>query len=143
MNKVRIAAFAALILFPLAGFAADKKSPPPEVKTLLAAQGEKNMLPGGGWFAWKFTGKPKLGTVIVRVELFGKDGKPAKDLEFVGESGMPAMRYHDSGPVKFQLNKKGYYLLPVDVVMAGEWQLVIRVKKAKKEIYAGKVLFSV
>jgi hypothetical protein len=44
--------------------------------------------------------------------------------------------------VKFQLNKKGDYLLPVELVMPGEWSVLIRVKSGKEEIYAGQVLFT-
>jgi len=139
----------ALLILSLAcagAHAADRPSaaaPAPAKPELLAAEGKKNMLPDGGWFTWRFAEKPKLGTVIVKVQVFDKAGARVKPYEIAGESGMPSMRYHDSGPVKFQLNKKGDYLLPVNVVMAGEWQLIIRVKKGKKEIYAGKVLFSV
>jgi predicted small lipoprotein YifL len=109
----------------------------------LAAEGGKNALPDGGWFTWNFSEKPKLGMVVVKVRLFDKNGAAVKNCEVVGESGMPSMRYHDSGKVKFQLNKKGDYLLPVDVVMPGEWQVTIRLNRDGKEIYAGKVVFSV
>jgi hypothetical protein len=108
----------------------------------LAPEGKKNQLPGGGWFTWRFAEKPKLGTAIVKVQLFDKSGARAKDLEFIGESGMPSMPYHDTGPVKFQLSKKGDYLLPVDILMAGEWELIIRVRQEKREIYAAKVVFA-
>lgn len=110
---------------------------------MLAAQGKKNPLPGGAWFTWKFDKKPQLGTAFVKVQVFNKDKKRDTSYEVIGESGMPSMRYHDTGPVKFQLNKKGDYLLPVDVLMAGEWELVIRVTKDGREIYAGKVDYSV
>ena len=56
---------------------------------------------------------------------------------------MPSMRYHDSGPVKFQLNRKGDYLLPVNIVMAGEWEVLIRLLDGKAKIYEGKVLFTI
>ena len=110
---------------------------------LLSATGERNELPGGGWFTWKFAEKPKLGTMIVKVQVFNAEGKQETTCALVGESGMPSMPYHDSGPVKFQLNKKGDYLLPVDVVMPGEWAVVIRVRRNAKELYAGKVLFNI
>ena len=109
----------------------------------LAEAGKNNMLPSGGWFTWKFDKKPKLGTLIVIVQAYSKDGKRDTSYEITGESGMPSMHYHDSGKVKFQKNKKGDYLLPMNVVMTGEWRIVLRVKKAKKEIYAGQILFSI
>ena len=108
----------------------------------LAPQGEKNLLPNGGWFTWKFSEKPKLGTVIVKVQVFDKDGKQATPYTITGDSGMPEMPAHDANAVAFQLNKKGDYLMPVNIVMTGEWRVIIRVKQDKSEIYAGKVIFS-
>lgn len=148
MKKI-IALAVVLSLFPFAASAALKKAAPAgkPVKAAaalqdLASEGKKNALPDGGWFTWQFAKKPKLGTAIVKVQAFDKAGNRAKPYEIIGESGMPSMPYHDSGPVKFQLNKKDDYLLPVDLVMPGEWQVVIRVRKDKKEIYAGKILFT-
>ena len=109
----------------------------------LAQAGKKNSLPGGGWFTWKFDNKPKLGTCIMIIQAYSKDGRRDTSYELIGDSGMPSMPYHDSGAVKFKKNKKGNYLLPVDVVMPGEWRVIVRVKKDKKEIYAGEVLFNI
>jgi len=117
-------------------------APAPAGPALLAAPEEKNQLPDGGWFTWRFAEKPKLGTAIIKVQAFDKSGARVNAYELIGEYGMPSMRYHDSGPVKFQLNKKGDYLLPVELVMPGEWSVLIRVKSGKEEIYAGQVLFT-
>lgn len=137
-----------LIVAVLAALAAcgGKDAPPPPAQAapgVLAAQDERMALPGGGWFAWRFTEKPKLGTPIARVQVFDKDGTQVTAYEVIGEYGMPSMRYHDSGPVKFQLNKKGDYLLPVNIVMAGEWELKIRVMNGKEKLYEGAVLFTI
>lgn len=117
--------------------------PAQEGPAALAAEGEKNPLPGGGWFTWRFAEKPKLGTPIAKVQVFDKAGARVTSYEVIGEYGMPAMRYHDSGPVKFQLNKKGDYLLPVNIVMTGEWELKIRVMNGKEELYEGAILFTI
>ncbi|OGR64851.1 MAG: hypothetical protein A2X31_12015 [Elusimicrobia bacterium GWB2_63_22] len=110
---------------------------------LLAPAEEKISLPDGGWFTWRFAEKPKLGTAILKVQAFDKSGARVNAYELIGEYGMPSMRYHDSGPVKFQLNKKGDYLLPVNIVMAGEWEVLISVKSDKETLYAGKLLFTI
>jgi len=122
---------------------AAKEQETPAEPVALAREGKKNMLPDGGWFTWKFDKKPQLGTAFVKVQIFSKDKKQVSTYEVLGESGMPSMPYHDTGAVKFQLNKKGDYLLPVDVVMGGEWKLVIRIKKDGKELFAGKVIYNV
>ncbi len=41
------------------------------------------------------------------------------------------------------MNKKGDYLLPVNVVMPGEWEVVLNFLKDKKPIYTGSVRFNV
>lgn len=108
----------------------------------LAASGDKNPLPGGGWFTWEFDKKPQLGTLIVKIRAYGKDGKQQSPFKITGESGMPSMRAHDSGPAPFQLNRKGDYLLPVDVVMPGQWRITVRVSKDGSEISAGEIDFA-
>ena len=134
----------AVILFsvlavPLPAVTAQGRAPQsekhvPAAPQNLAPQGKKNLLPGGGWFTWKFDKKPGLGTLIIKVQAFSKDGKREKSYAITGECGMVSMREHDSGVKKFLLNKKGDYLMPADVVMPGEWEVVIRVKKDGKEI---------
>ena len=109
----------------------------------LAPEGKKNELPGGGWFTWKFDKKPQLGPVIIKIQVYSRDKKKDSSYGITGESGMSYMREHDSGSVKFQLNKKGDYLLPVNVVMAGEWFVVIRIRHYGREIFAGKAIFNV
>ena len=126
-----------------AAMSADRSAvPPPVTLPDLTPQGEKNMLPGGGWFTWKFSEKPKLGAVIVKVQVFDKDGKQGTPYTITGDSGMPEMPAHDANGVIFQLNKKGDYLMPVNIVMTGEWRVIIKVKTDKTEIYAGKAIFS-
>ncbi|MCX5792050.1 MAG: hypothetical protein NTY45_07520 [Elusimicrobia bacterium] len=128
---------------PAAGAGQAASVPAAPGPALLAPAGDRNQLPGGGWFTWKFSEKPKLGTIIAKVQVFTSSGERDTSYEVTGESGMPSMRDHDSGPVKFQTNRKGDHLLPVNIVMAGEWQLLIRLQKDKTEAYAGKVLFSI
>ncbi len=124
-----------------------KDAPPPPAaqasQGTLAAQDERMALPDGGWFTWRFAEKPKLGTPIARVQVFDKSGAQAAAYDVIGEYGMPSMRYHDSGPVKFQVNKKGDYLLPVNIVMAGEWELKIRIMKGTEKLYEGAVFFTI
>lgn len=109
----------------------------------LAGEGKKNALPDGYWFTWQFDKTPQLGTSIMKIRVFDRDGRQNTAFEVFGETGMPSMREHDTGPVRFQTNKKGDYLMPVNVVMPGGWQIVVRIKRAGKEIFAGKVNFRV
>ncbi|OGS53338.1 MAG: hypothetical protein A3J79_04050 [Elusimicrobia bacterium RIFOXYB2_FULL_62_6] len=126
---------------PGAGTAAQSATVPLTIPA-LPAEGVKENLQGGGWFTWKFAEKPKLGSVIVKVQAFNKDGSRNTACEIIGETGMPSMRAHDLS-TGFVKNKKGDYLMPFDLVMPGEWQVVIRIKEGGKEIYAGQVLFNI
>ncbi|MCM2266421.1 MAG: hypothetical protein NDI60_01455 [Elusimicrobiales bacterium] len=150
MRKTAPVLYSLVVLAFLAG-CGKQEAPRPAVSagsareegaSLLSA-GEKISLPDGGWFTWRFAEKPKLGTPIAKVQVFDKAGAQVTAYEVIGEYGMPSMRYHDSGPVKFQLNKKGDYLLPVNIVMAGEWELKIRIMTGKEKIYEGAVLFTI
>lgn len=144
MKKIILAAAVAMFSFSgVCSRAGEKPAPKASGISVLADEGEKNPLPDGGWFTWQFDKKPKLGSLIVKVRVFKKDGARNTAYVITGETGMPEMSAHDSGRVKFVKNKKGDYLLPFDVVMPGDWQVVIRVKQGKKEIYAGKILFNI
>jgi hypothetical protein len=121
----------------------------------LPGQGpdDYELLPGAGktckigedyTFKYEFAEKPKMGTAILRVELFDKDGARAIDLEIVGSSDMPEMRgAHASSDVPFKLNKKGVYLLPVNVVMPGEWEVRLVFRRGETILYRARLVFNV
>ena len=154
MKKINLFILAASLAIPSFAQAAPKPGPASRTKTPrvaviplkpvdLKSEGKKYELPDGGWFTWQFDKKPQLGPAIIKVQVFTKDKNRDSSYEITGESGMPAMHDHDSGPVKFQLNKKGDYLLPVNVVMTGKWEVVIRIRRYDRELFAGKVSFNV
>jgi len=63
-------------------------------------------------------------------------------MEITGNYGMTTMKgEHDSGNVKFQLNKMKNYLLPVNIAMPGKWELKFIINNKGKEIFRGKILF--
>jgi len=109
----------------------------------LSSVGKHNILPSGGYFTWRFDKEPKIGSVIVIIQAYSKAGKKENPYKITGEYGMPEMHAHDSGPIAFQLNKKGDYLLPVEIAMPGEWRITIRIKQAGKQILIGYIEFAV
>lgn len=114
------------------------------VFTDLPDAGKKIWIRGTLYFTWKFDKKPKLGTAFLKVQLFDKTGAQVTTLNIVGSSDMPAMKgAHDSGDVPFKLNKKGDYLLPVNVVMPGEWEVKLVFLKGKEPVYRGRITFKV
>jgi hypothetical protein len=118
---------------------AAEKSPGPLLKA-----GQKNWIGEEYYFVYNFDKKPQMGTIIMKIQVFSKDGKQDSSLEISGSADMPSMRgAHSTGEQPFRLNNKGDYLLPVNVVMPGEWELVLNFQKDKKPVYAGSVRFNV
>ena len=153
-----MAALGLLVLFPAAFAAAQPagsccnspglspsgpKAQEPEFKDLPKA-GKKCWIGEVYYFLYEFDKTPKMGTAILKVQLFDKDGKQVTDLDITGQSGMPSMRgAHDSGEVAFKLNKKGDYLLPVNVVMPGDWEVLLTFSRTKIVLFRGRLTFNV
>jgi len=110
----------------------------------LPGQGKKCWIGDSLYFVYKFNARPKMGTTILKVQVFDKKGKKLTRLSIAGSFDMPSMRgAHDSGDVQFKLNKKGDYLLPVNVVMPGGWEVNMTFSEGDKPIYRGSLRFEV
>ncbi|MHB8094300.1 MAG: hypothetical protein ACYDH0_05090 [Candidatus Aminicenantales bacterium] len=95
-------------------------------------------------FTYEFDKTPKMGTVILKIQLFDTSGEQTTALGITGRADMPAMAgAHDSGEVAFKLNKKGDYLLPVSVVMPGEWEVRLVFSKGEDVVFRGRFKFDV
>lgn len=120
-------------------------APPSPAKVVyqpLPKPGEKISLDADHYFTYGFSSQPKLGTAIMRVEIFTRDGK--RDTSFVvrGDADMPSMRgAHAMGDHDFSLSAKGVYLLPVRLVMPGDWEIRFTFLKKEKAIFHGAYLF--
>jgi hypothetical protein len=144
MNKVftqRLAQFllmAVLFVFAAAGsLRAEEKYEP-------LAEGKKYEVGTDYSFEYHFDKKPQLGIVIVKVQVADKEGKKNSSLKITGDSGMPSMPgHHDSGEKEFKLNKEGDYLLPVDVVMPGDWAVKVVIRQGEHVLYRGAIRFDI
>jgi len=106
--------------------------------------GQKHWIGEDYYFVYNFDKRPQMGTIIMKIQVFTKDGKQDTSLEITGDTDMPSMKgAHGTGNQLFKMNKKGDYLLPVNVVMPGEWEVVLNFLKDKKPIYTGSVRFNV
>ena len=106
--------------------------------------GKKVSLEGGYYFIYGFDKKPKLGTVIMKVEIFAADGTKTTTLEVKADADMPSMRgAHATGDKPFAVSKKGDYLLPINIVMPGEWEIKLTISKEGKVIFRGRHNFDV
>jgi nitrogen fixation protein FixH len=50
---------------------------------------------------------------------------------------------HDTGEVAFKLNQKGEYLLPVDIMMPGDWDVRLIFRKDDTIIHRASITFDV
>lgn len=110
----------------------------------MPSLGKKVPLENGAYLIYGFDKKPKMGTVIMKVEVYTPDGKRDTSLEVLADAGMPSMRgAHETGDQPFKLSRKGDYLLPVNIAMPGEWEIRLTVKKDGKVIFRGSHKFDV
>jgi hypothetical protein len=106
--------------------------------------GKKVTIDNDHYIIYGFDKKPKLGTVIMKIEIFMQDGKKDTSFEVLGDSGMPSMKgAHETGEQPFSLSNKGAYLLPVNIVMPGDWEIRITIMKGGKVIFRGSHQFDV
>ncbi|MBP7707224.1 MAG: FixH family protein [Candidatus Aminicenantes bacterium] len=110
----------------------------------LPKSGKKCWIGEVNYFTWEFDKTPKMGTAILIVKLYDKDGKRVSDLAVTGRSDMPSMRgAHDSGEVAFKTNKAGDYLMPVSIVMPGDWEVLLTFSRNGIVIFRGRIAFDV
>ena len=110
----------------------------------MPGPGKKIPIEGGYYLIYSFDKKPKLGMVIMKVEIFTGEGKKYTSLEAKGDAGMPSMKgAHETGDRPFTVSKKGDYLLPVNIVMPGDWEIRLTLLKEGKVIFRGRYNFDV
>jgi hypothetical protein len=110
----------------------------------MPGPGKKVSIGKDYYFIYGFDKKPSMGTVIMKVEVYTKDGKKDVFMEMKGDAGMPSMRgAHETRERAFSLSKKGAYLLPIDIVMPGDWEIRLTFIKAGKVIFRGSYQFDV
>jgi hypothetical protein len=110
----------------------------------MLSPGKKVPIGSGHYLIYGFDKKPKLGTIIMKIEIYTQDGNKDTSFEILGDSGMPSMKgAHETGEQLFKLSNKGAYLLPVNIVMPGDWEIRITIKKDGKVLFRGSHQFDV
>jgi hypothetical protein len=110
----------------------------------MPGPGKKVFIGKDYYFIYGFDKKPKMGIVIMKVELYTGDGKKETSLEVKADAGMPSMKgAHETGERFFKLSKTGDYLLPIDIVMPGDWEIRLTILKEGKVIFRGSYQFDV
>jgi hypothetical protein len=110
----------------------------------LPGPGKKVPIGEGYYLIYGFDKPLKMGRVIMTVEVFTSEGKKDTSMEVKADADMPSMRgAHATGDRPFQLSKKGDYLLPISIVMPGDWEIKLTVLKGGKVIFRGRFNFNV
>lgn len=110
----------------------------------MPGPGKKVAIGNNYYFIYGFDKQPQMGTVIMRVEVYTMNGKKETSLEIKGDAGMPSMRgAHETGDQLFKLSKNGVYLLPIDIVMPGDWEIRLTFLKDGKVIFRGSHQFDI
>ncbi len=88
-------------------------------------------------FIYNFVERPKVGDVILKIQLNNHTGDGIK---VYTEYDMPSMRgHHASGKVEFKRNRSGDYVLPIHFAMPGDWEIRLYFEQNEKEIYSGVI----
>lgn len=143
MKLLTLIAILATILIAPFNFADAATNPPiREGYQLLPPPGKKVPLGENHYFIYGFDKPPKISTCIIKVEIFTRDGKQDTSFKVKGDADMPSMRgAHKSGDKPFSLSKKGAYLLPVRLVMPGDWEVNFIFEKNNRAVLRGVYLF--
>jgi len=129
-------------------------APSPSIQTVAAKSeivfkpipkpGKKYDIDADTYLIYEFNEKPKMGTAFLKIQIFNRKGDKITPFTITGRSDMPSMRgAHDSGNVEFKLNRKNDYLMPVNVVMPGDWEVRVTIQKDGKPVYYGSITFDV
>ena len=106
--------------------------------------GKKVPIGNGYYLIYGFDKRPKMGMVIMKAEVFTAEGKKDTTFEVKADAGMPSMSgAHETGDKAFSLSNKGDYLLPINIVMPGDWEIRLTVSKEGKVIFRGRYNFNV
>jgi hypothetical protein len=110
----------------------------------MPGPGKKVAVGSDYYLIYGFDKKPKLGAVILKVEIFTKEGKKDTSFEVKADAGMPSMKgAHDTGDRPLKLSQKGDYLGPISIVMPGDWEIRLTLAKEGKVIFRGSYQFDV
>lgn len=108
----------------------------------LPKPGARVPLAANSFFTYGFTKQPKLGMRIMKVEIFTREGKRDTSFTVKGDADMPSMRgAHSTGEQDFAISAKGEYLLPVNLVMPGDWEVRLSFTKKGQTLLRGAYLF--
>jgi hypothetical protein len=110
----------------------------------VAGPGKKVKINDDYVFTYEFSQKPQMGTVILIIKVYDKKGTQVVPFAVSGRTDMPSMRgAHDSGEVAFRTNRVNNYLLPVNIVMPGDWEVRVTFSLNNTAVFYGSIRFDI
>ena len=84
-------------------------------------------------YDWNKT--PKIGTSILSVKVFDKSKKPVTDLAITADVNNTSQKdTKATGDIALKPNKKGEFIVPVNFVSQGNWEIQLRFAKGDKAL---------
>lgn len=109
----------------------------------LPAPGKKVPIGSDYYFIYDFNRTPRPGMIVMKVEVFTADGKQDTSLEVLADAGMPSMKgAHEMGEQRFEVSRSGNYFLPINIVMPGDWEIRLTIRKNGKVMLRGRHAFT-
>ena len=105
--------------------------------------GKKVQIGNDNYMIYGFVEKPKMGSVIMKIQVFNKEGEKDRSLVITADSWMPSMPSMDGGHDTFMLSRNGDYLTPVHISMPGDWEIKLTLSQKGKVIFRGSYKFDV
>lgn len=105
--------------------------------------GQKVQIGSDNYLIFGLDKKPKMGTIIMKIQAYNSRGEKDTSLAITADSWMPSMPSMRGGHSVFMLSKKGEYLTPVDITMPGDWEIKLTIVKDGKVIFRGSHKFDV
>lgn len=104
----------------------------------LPGFGKKVGLDKDKYFTYDFVKKVKMGANTLKVNIQGKEKKPLTSYQVLVSYDMPSMKgMHAVNDKPMQVNRSGNYLLPLNFVMPGVWQVDLKIMDGKSVISTG------
>ncbi len=109
----------------------------------MPGPGENVPLGNGKYLIYGFVKTPKMGPAIMKIQVFDKNGERDRSVTITADSGMPDMPSMGTDHATCMLNKKGDYLVPINITMPGDWEVRLTVSQDGTVVYRGSYRFNV
>jgi len=96
------------------------------------------------FISYEWSKKPKIGTFILEVKVLDKEKNPVENVSITADAYMPSMKgSHDTGDQSLKVNKKGEHVIPVNFMMLGDWEILLKVSTATSQMNSAVIRLNI